>query len=304
MRAAAAPARRVEDIRLGILYMLASVFLFSFQNAIGKWLAQSYPVPMLVFFRSAVALLPSYWLVTRAGGVRILRTNRLGAQFGRAAIWGGSNVASFFAFHLLPLADAIALTFAAPLFLTILSRPLLKEPVSRERWIAVSLGFVGVLVMARPSGAGSILGMICALFCAACNAFGTLAVRGLTRTESTASIVFYTALFMTFGSLPALPFFWRTPNLPDLALFCSIGLIGGISQYWVTQALYYAPAAAVSPFNYTALILGSLLGFVVWDEVPGTAVVIGAAIITLSGLYLLYYEALHRRPAPKTPAAG
>ncbi len=304
MRAAAAPARRVEDIRLGILYMLASVFLFSFQNAIGKWLAQSYPVPMLVFFRSAVALLPSYWLVTRAGGVRILRTNRLGAQFGRAAIWGGSNVASFFAFHLLPLADAIALTFAAPLFLTILSRPLLKEPVSRERWIAVSLGFVGVLVMARPSGAGSILGMICALFCAACNAFGTLAVRGLTRTESTASIVFYTALFMTFGSLPALPFFWRTPNLPDLALFCSIGLIGGISQYWVTQALYYAPAAAVSPFNYTALIWGSLLGFVVWDEVPGTAVVIGAAIITLSGLYLLYYEALHRRPAPKTPAAG
>ncbi len=158
--------------------------------------------------------------------------------------------------------------------------------------------------MARPSGAGSILGMICALFCAACNAFGTLAVRGLTRTESTASIVFYTALFMTFGSLPALPFFWRTPNLPDLALFCSIGLIGGISQYWVTQALYYAPAAAVSPFNYTALIWGSLLGFVVWDEVPGTAVVIGAAIITLSGLYLLYYEALHRRPAPKTPAAG
>ncbi len=304
MRAAAAPARRVEDIRLGILYMLASVFLFSFQNAIGKWLAQSYPVPMLVFFRSAVALLPSYWLVTRAGGVRILRTNRLGAQFGRAAIWGGSNVASFFAFHLLPLADAIALTFAAPLFLTILSRPLLKEPVSRERWIAVSLGFVGVLVMARPSGAGSILGMICALFCAACNAFGTLAVRGLTRTESTASIVFYTALFMTFGSLPALPFFWRTPNLPDLALFCSIGLIGGISQYWVTQALYYAPAAAVSPFNYTALIWGSLLGFVVWDEVPGTAVVIGAAIITLSGLYLLYYEALHRRTAPKTPAAG
>ncbi len=304
MRAAAAPARRVEDIRLGILYMLASVFLFSFQNAIGKWLAQSYPVPMLVFFRSAVALLPSYWLVTRAGGVRILRTNRLGAQFGRAAIWGGSNVASFFAFHLLPLADAIALTFAAPLFLTILSRPLLKEPVSRERWIAVSLGFVGVLVMARPSGAGSILGMICALFCAASNAFGTLAVRGLTRTESTASIVFYTALFMTFGSLPALPFFWRTPNLPDLALFCSIGLIGGISQYWVTQALYYAPAAAVSPFNYTALIWGSLLGFVVWDEVPGTAVVIGAAIITLSGLYLLYYEALHRRPAPKTPAAG
>jgi drug/metabolite transporter (DMT)-like permease len=283
--------------------MIASVFLFSFQNAIGKWLAQSYPIPMLVFFRSAVALLPSYLLVMRAGGVRVLRTNRFGAQFSRAVIWGGSNVASFFAFHLLPLADAIALTFAAPLFLTVLSRPILKERVSRERWIAVSVGFVGVLVMARPSGAGGSAGMLFALLCAACNAFGTLAVRGLTRTESTASIVFYTALFMTLGSLPVLPFYWVTPRPVDLVLFCSIGLIGGVSQYWTTQALYYAPAAAVSPFNYMALIWGSILGFLVWDEGPTTAVVIGAAIVTLSGLYLLRHEAFRRRPTPRTRPA-
>ncbi|HXC92328.1 MAG TPA: DMT family transporter [Stellaceae bacterium] len=299
-RASAAPPPRADDIRLGILYMVASVFLFSFQNAVGKWLAQSYPIPMLVFFRSAVALLPSYLLVVRAGGPKVLRTNRLGAQVGRAAIWGGSNVASFFAFHLLPLADAIALTFAAPLFLTALSWPLLKERVSRERWIAVSVGFVGVLVMARPSGAGSTLGMVCALLCAACNAFGTLAVRGLTRTESTASIVFYTALFMTIGSVPVLPFYWVTPGPVDFVLFCSLGLIGGVSQYWTTQALYYAPAAAVSPFNYMALIWGSALGFLVWGEVPTTAVVTGAAIVTLSGLYLLRHEAFRRAPRPRT----
>jgi drug/metabolite transporter (DMT)-like permease len=296
-------AARADNVQLGILYMIASVFLFSFQNAIGKWLAQSYPIPMLVFFRSAVALLPSYLLVMRAGGVRVLRTNRFGAQFSRAVIWGGSNVASFFAFHLLPLADAIALTFAAPLFLTVLSRPILKERVSRERWIAVSVGFVGVLVMARPSGAGGSAGMLFALLCAACNAFGTLAVRGLTRTESTASIVFYTALFMTLGSLPVLPFYWVTPRPVDLVLFCSIGLIGGVSQYWTTQALYYAPAAAVSPFNYMALIWGSILGFLVWDEAPTTAVVIGAAIVTLSGLYLLRHEAFRRRPTPRTRPA-
>jgi len=296
-------AARADNVRLGILYMIASVFLFSFQNAIGKWLAQSYPIPMLVFFRSAVALLPSYLLVMRAGGVGVLRTNRFGAQFSRAMIWGGSNVASFFAFHLLPLADAIALTFAAPLFLTVLSRPILKERVSRERWIAVSVGFVGVLVMAGPSGAGSSAGMLFALLCAACNAFGTLAVRGLTRTESTASIVFYTALFMTLGSLPVLPFYWVTPGPVDFVLFCSIGLIGGISQYWTTQALYYAPAAAVSPFNYMALIWGSILGFLVWDETPTTAVVIGAAIVTLSGLYRLRHEAFRRRPTPRTRPA-
>lgn len=158
--------------------------------------------------------------------------------------------------------------------------------------------------MARPSGAGSTLGMLCALSCAACNAFGTLAVRGLTRTESTASIVFYTALFMTLGSVPSLPFYWRTPGPIDFALFCSIGLIGGISQYWTTQALYYAPAAAVSPFNYTALIWGSILGFLVWGEVPTLAVTIGAAIVTLSGFYLLRHEAFRRSPTPRTRPAG
>ena len=163
--------------------MLASVFLFSIQNAIGKWLAQTYPIPMLVFFRSAVALLPSFLLVLRAGGISVLHTRRLGAQFGRAVIWGGSNVASFFAYHLLPLADAVALTFAAPLFLTALSWPILREPVGRERWIAVSIGFAGVLIMAHPSGAGNWLGIVNAVLCAVCNAVGTLTVRGLTRTE-------------------------------------------------------------------------------------------------------------------------
>jgi drug/metabolite transporter (DMT)-like permease len=259
---------------------------------------------MLVFFRSAVALLPSYLLVMRAGGVRVLCTNRLGAQFGRAATWGGSNVASFLAFHLLPLADAIALTFAAPLFLTALSWPVLKERVSRERWIAVSIGFIGVLVMARASGAGNSLGMLCALLCAACKAFGTLAVRGLTRTESTGSIVFYTALFITLGAFPTPPFSWATPGPMDLVLFCSIGLMGGISQYWTTQALYYAPAAAVSPVNYMALIWGSIVGFRVWGELPTTAVAIGAAIVTLTGLYLLRYEGFRRAPAPRTPPTG
>ncbi|HEX3863286.1 MAG TPA: DMT family transporter [Stellaceae bacterium] len=299
----AAPILRADNVRLGILYMVASVFLFSIQNAIGKWLAQTYPVPMLVFFRSAVALLPSYLFVVRAGGLPVLRTSRLGAQAGRAAIWGGSNVASFFAYHLLPLADAIALTFAAPLFLTALSWPILREPVGRARWIAVSVGFVGVLAMAHPSGAANVLGMGCALACASCNAVGTLTVRDLTRTDHSASIVFYTALFMTLMAVPVLPFYWVTPGLLDLALLCSIGLLGGVSQYWTTQALFHAPATAVSPFNYTALLWGSVLGFLVWGDLPTVPIIIGAAIVTVSGLYLLRAET-SRRHLPLPEAKG
>jgi drug/metabolite transporter (DMT)-like permease len=291
------PPPGIDDVRLGILYMVASVFLFSIQNAIGKWLAQSYPIPMLVFFRSAVALIPSFLLVFRAGGLGVMRTNRLGAQFGRAAIWGASNVASFFAYHLLPLADAVALTFAAPIFLTALSWPILKERVGKERWIAVGAGFAGVLVMAHPSGAGSTLGMANAILCALCNAVGTLTVRGLTRTDHSASIVTWTAIFMTAGALPVLPFFWVTPAPVDFLLFCSIGLIGGVSQYWTTLALYHAPAAAVSPFNYTALIWASVIGFAVWGELPTVPMIVGAAIVTLTGLYLLRHEAGRARPA-------
>ena len=296
---ASAAAPRADDIRLGILYMVASVFLFSFQNAIGKWLAQSYPIPMLVFFRSAVALLPSYLLVMRAGGVRVMRTNRLGAQFGRAAIWGGSNVASFFAYHLLPLADAIALTFAAPLFLTALSWPMLKERVSRERWIAVSVGFVGVLVMARPSGAGNALGMVCALFCAGCNAFGTLAVRGLTRTE-------FDGLDRVLHGVVHDP--RRVAGAAVLLGDARPGRSRAVLLDRVDRrhlailddagAVYYAPAAAVSPFNYMALIWGSVIGFLVWGEVPTTAIPVGAAIVTLTGLYLLAPRRLSPHPAP------
>src|SRR5439155_12229321 len=124
-----------------------------------------------------------------------------------------------------------------------------------------------------------------------------------TRTESTASIVFYTALFMTLLALPVLPFSWLSPTPFDLLLFCSIGLIGGVSQYWTTQALYYAPAAAVSPFNYTALIWGSVLGLVVWGDLPTLPMFAGAAVVTVTGLYLLRHEAFRRGPPRRTPGS-
>jgi drug/metabolite transporter (DMT)-like permease len=101
---------------------------------------------------------------------------------------------------------------------------------------------------------------------------------------------------MTLMALPVLPFFWVTPTLPDLALFSSIGLIGSISQYWTTLALSHAPAASVSPFNYTALIWGSIIGFVVWGNLPTPTMIVGAAIVTLTGLYLLRAESRRHQP--------
>jgi drug/metabolite transporter (DMT)-like permease len=158
--------------------------------------------------------------------------------------------------------------------------------------------------MAHPSGAGSALGVTGAITCAVCNAVGTLTVRDLCRTEHSASIVTWTAIFMTALALPPLPLFWVTPSPVDFLLFCSIGLIGGVSQYWTTLALSYAPAAAVAPFNYMALIWGSIIGLVVWGDVPTLPIIAGSAIVTLTGLYLLRSKGWRRKPAStQRPAA-
>ena len=289
------PAERADDVRLGILYMLGSVFLFSMQNAIVKWLAERYPIAEMVFFRSALSLFPAALLVWRAGGWRTLRTKRPFAHLLRSALWGGSLFAAFFSYHLLPIANAISLSFAAPLFMTALSYPLLKEPVGKHRWAAVLFGFAGVLVMARPSAAGDPVGIACGIGNAFFGALGSLAVRSLSRSESSAAVVFYMGVFIALLALPPLPFVWVHPgSILDLLALCSLGIVGGIGQYWLTQALFYAPAAAVAPFNYTALLWGSAIGFLFWNEIPTFPLLVGAAIVMVSGLYILHREALHR----------
>ena len=303
MRANLPAAPAGDDIRRGILYMLASVLLFSLQNVTVKWLAQRYPIAQMVFFRSAFSLLPAALLVWRAGGFSVLRTQRPLAHLLRAALWGGSLAAAFISYRLLTLADAVSLSFAAPLFLTALSWPLLHERVGRYRWSAVVVGFLGVLVMARPTGGGDPVGILCGVLNALFGALGSIATRGLSRTERSPAVVFYMGVFMSLFALPALPFAWVTPGPIDLLALVSLGLVGGIGQYWTTQALFYAPAAAIAPFNYSALIWGLLLGFLFWHEVPDRATLVGATIVTLSGLYILHREARRRALAAAAGAA-
>src|SRR5882724_5170486 len=140
-----------EDMRRGIVFVVASVFVFAVVNAIVKWLVARYPVAEIIFFRSSFALLPCGVLIATHGGLPVLRTRRLGEHVSRAALQFISMMCIFTAFRLMPLADAIAITFSSPLFLTVLSIPLLGEQVRVHRWSAVIVGFVGVLIMLPPS---------------------------------------------------------------------------------------------------------------------------------------------------------
>ncbi len=288
------PVLTREDIRRGILYVVASVFVFAIVNAIVKWLVARYSVVEIIVFRSLFALLPCLYVVARNGGLGVLRTHRFHDHATRSALQFVSMMCIFTAFSLMPLADAVAITFSSPLFLTILSIPFLGEQVGPHRWSAVVLGFVGILVI-LPPGAGMLhTGALFALANALINASVTIAIRRMTLTEASTALAFYQQVCTAVLGLLALPFFWRTPSLSDLGLFLLAGLIAGIGQLWWTEGCRFTPAAVAAPFSYTSMVWALALGYAIWGDVPTPAVLIGAAIVIASGLYIVYRETIRR----------
>jgi drug/metabolite transporter (DMT)-like permease len=298
---AAAPARRFampvpsrEQVRAGIFYMVSAVFVFSLINAVVKWEAARYPVNEVVFFRCAFSLLPVLVLVAGGGGARLLRTRRFGEHLSRGALQFVSMIAVFAAFAMMPLANAVAITFSAPLFLTMLSIPMLGERVSGHRWAAVLAGFAGVLLMVGPgAGFGKGLASTGALLALASTAIGanvTIAVRRMTLTEASTTLVAYQTLIATGLSALLLPFAWVTPDWRDTLLMAGTGICAGIGQYWWTQAFRFAPAAVAAPFNYLAMIWSVVLGYLIWGDEPRWSLLGGVAVVVASGLYMLYRE--------------
>jgi drug/metabolite transporter (DMT)-like permease len=294
------PVPSREEVRAGIFYMLASVLVFSVINALVKWEAARYPLDEVVFFRCAFSLLPALALVARGGGVRLLRTRRLNEHVGRGVLQFISIMCIFTAFGMMPLADAVAITFSAPLFLTLLSIPLLGERVGRHRWAAVLLGFVGVLVMVRGGGGfgGGLAstGALLALASAAIGANVTIAVRRMTLTEASPTLVAYQALITMLLSAALLPFAWTTPGCGDALVMAGIGLCSGIGQFWWTQAFRFAPAAVAAPFSYLTMVWSLGLGYLIWGDEPSWILLGGAGIVAASGLYILYRETVRRTP--------
>jgi drug/metabolite transporter (DMT)-like permease len=303
MASVAMPLLTREQIRRGILFVVASVFVFALVNAIVKWLVTRYSVIEIIVFRSFFALLPCFWLIARKGGIATLRTRRLHDHITRSTLQFVSMICIFTAFSLMPLADAVAITFSSPLFLTVLSIPLLGEQVGIHRWSAVVLGFVGVLVI-LPPGAGILqAGALLALGNALINASVTIAIRRMTLTEASTALAFYQQLCTGTLGLLLLPFVWRAPSLFDLALLLAAGLLSGIGQFWWTEGCRFTPAAVAAPFSYTAMVWALILGYVLWGDVPTPAVLAGAAIVIASGLYILYRETIRRAAKSATVAA-
>ena len=289
------PTSSASGVRRGIAYMLGAVLAFSCANAMVKWASRDYPVGEIAFFRSFVALFPTLIIVGASGGVAVLRTRHLHSHFLRGGIGLLSMLFTYYAFSALPIADATAISFAGPLFMTALSVPMLRESVGIYRWSAVAIGFVGVLVVTRPGHEMFNLGALAAIMCAASYAVAMILVRQMSMTEHPVAITFY---FTAFGAVAMgclLPFGWVTPDWSGLLALCGVGIAGGIGQYLQTQAFRLAPAAVAAPFNYASIVFAAAFGYLIWNEVPTAHLLIGSGIVIGSGFFIIYREAVRRR---------
>jgi drug/metabolite transporter (DMT)-like permease len=287
-----------ERPALGIILRVASMFVFAGMSALVKWCGEAgVPVFQMIFFRNAFAFVPLGLYIWRTGGeLSILHTSRPMAHVIRSSIGLFGMVCGFSALSLLPLTAATALSFASPLFMTALAAPILKEKVGPHRWAAVAVGFIGVLIMVRPDpGHMNMLGALFGLAGAVCSAGAVTTIREIGRTERGPTIVFYFTLAGALMGLASLPFGWVVPSPTILALLVLMGLVGGVGQLLMTEALRVAPVGVVAPFDYTQLVWASLIGLLIWGELPRPWTIAGALIVAASGVYILYRE-LRRRP--------
>ncbi len=279
-----------------LLFMLA-VVLFAMLDATSKYLTASFAVPLLVWARYALHFLLMLLFVAPSMRSRLVRTDHLALQVIRALALAATTGCAMAAFRSLPLAEATAVVFLAPLLVTVLAGPFLGERIGGGRWAAVTVGFAGVLLIARPGGALDIAGVLWALAAAANYAAYQLLTRRLSHAEHPLTLLFYTAMVGTAVMSAALPWFWVDTAASPLQwlLIASLGLYGGFGHFLLIRAFRLAPASTLTPFGYTQLVWAALLGWLVFGHVPDAATGSGMAIIAASGLWLALAERGTRR---------
>jgi drug/metabolite transporter (DMT)-like permease len=289
---------------IGITWFQVAILCFAVMDAAIKYLTADFGTWQIMFFRGFFSLVPIAVLVARSGGVGTLRSRRPLSHVGRALVGIVAAFCFFYAYSLMPLADAYAIGFAGPLFMTALSVPVLGEKVGWRRWLAVLVGFTGVLVMLRPGQGVLSLEALVPLAAAAFYALTMLYVRILARTESNAAITFYFVVTMSAVAAIAMIPEWRTPQGWQWPLLIMVGVIGGVAQIAFTQAFRLTSPSLLAPFEYTAMIWAVLFGFVLFGDIPDKAIWIGGGIVVAAGLYIIHRETLlHRQATVAVPAA-
>jgi drug/metabolite transporter (DMT)-like permease len=282
----------------GILCMLTAVAVLAVMDAVMKALGTRYPPFEIACLRGLMSIpFVLAWVYTRHRGFSTLIRVRWGLQLGRGLLAVVMLGAFIYGLTALPISEAYALFFVAPLLIAALSAPLLGEEVDGRRWSAILAGFLGVLIVLRPGLSKVGAGSLAILAAACCYSLNAIAVRVLGRTDSTAAMTFWFVTLLGLGAgMLALPA-WRPVETEDIVWLLVLGATGSAGQFLLTEAFRRTPASVVAPFDYTALLWAVLLDRLVFGVLPDWVVFAGAGVIVLSGLYLVNRE---RFPLPVT----
>ena len=271
------------------LYMLGVFFQTSASTA-AKWLTAGYPIGQLTFARALFALPPILALIAFSGGIKSVATNRPAIQLSAGLAMVTTIFLLYTSLRVLPLADAMSLLFAGPLFMTALAGLILRERVGPRNWLAVLVGFIGVLLVLRPVGDMVQPAGMLAIGAAFTYALASIATRSLTQTDSTNAILLYSTLVVTVIGGATCFFMWKTPTKTDLAILVFMGFAGAIGNYLMTRAFRLAQVKSLAPFDYTALVWAAIMGFILWHDLPTMWVCVGAATIVIAGIYATSHE--------------
>jgi len=287
-----------------ILLMNGAVLVFTIMDAVVKGVSGHYPTGQIIFFRNFFAFPPILLFLWQTGGLAF-RTNQPWSHVLRGVFGVTSMYCYFLSYRLLPLSDAVALSLSSPIFMTVMSIPLLGEKVGMRRWAAVFVGFLGVLIMTRPGAGVFEVAALVPLVAAVFYDLAMVTVRKMTA-ERSGTVAFYFTVIACTAGLATIPVGradwaeiglgpWAWPSGGDLLVLVVIGTMGGVGQILLTNAFRLAPMAVVAPFDYTALVYAFILGYFCFGEVPDAYLIVGGLTVVASGIYIVHREAVTAR---------
>ena len=285
-----------DNIAAGIGLILASVLLLSSLDAAAKYVSERYPVLQVVFLRSLFGVIPVLVMVAVRRQWAQLRARAFGGHALRGALSLVAMGLFFASLQEMSLPDATALFFVAPLLMTALSVPLLKETVGIRRWCAIVVGLVGVLIIVRPGGGVFGWAALLPMGAALCYSLIVICTRFVGRTETAPAMSLWYAAVPIAVTGASMPWLWVAPEPEHWPVFLATGLLGGSGVLLMSFAYRVAPVGVLAPFDYTALLWAALWGWVIWADLPDAWTIAGACVVAASGLYIIHRETRQGRP--------
>jgi len=285
--------------QLGFLYMFLSVCAFSIMDLLVKW-SDNYPLGQVIFFRGFFGIVFYYFVIPKDRIKNFYITKRPFLHLSRCLVGLAALLSIFTALRNLPLATVVSISFAAPIFTTIFSIFFLSEKVGYFRWLAVLVGFIGILIISEPGLSSLNIYYIFPVIFVLGMSYVAISIRQLSSTEPVWLISLFFSAAITVAGLVTLPFGWLMPNLMDLILLSMIGFFGGVANLWLSQSYKLSEVSLVTPLKYLALVFAIVFGFLIWGEIPSVKTLFGALLVITSSIIIFRREII-LKGAP-TPA--